>query len=179
MPAHSLPRIRLALVLAATLGLANAASAAPADVALLQSYAGNYTGMGTLSGATGSTLGSSMPQAVRCRLSLQPAAGGKVNYTGRCSLSGASFSMSGIFAFTGGHFVAAMSSSSGETASVIGQKRNGGVVFTSKQQDVTGGRSRTVSSSLTLARGTLQVDFTAVDDKTGAVTSGSIPFTKS
>ncbi len=148
------------------------ALAGPADVALLQSYVGNCVGKGVLTGTTA--------QPVTCRMSLRPGQGDKINYTGRCEVADASFSLSGVMAYIAAqnHYEAAMTSSGGSGVA-IGQKRDGGVVFSSKQQMTTQGHSGTVTSTLALAGGTLRVDFSMLEDKTGKTTSGTIPFTKS
>ena len=161
------------LALASLLALAAtpAAHAAPADVAVLQSYVGNYVGVGTMSG--------NPPQKITCRLSLQPGTQGKVTYTGRCSTGGANISMTGVFAFVGNHFEAAMSSTGGQGGTAIGQRRGNGVSFTSKAHENSTGHDRTVTSTLTLANGTIRVDFSLLDGQTGKTTGGSIPFAKS
>ena len=160
----------LALLLLSPIALPSATLAAGSDAAMLQSYLGSYTGSGSIS--------SSPPQTVRCRLNLQSAGPSKVNYTGRCSAGGASFSMTGVFSAIKGHIEAAMSSSTGMTATVVGVKRGGGVVFTSKQQDVSEGHDRTITSSFALTGGTLSVDFSVLDNKTGKTSAGTIPFSK-
>ena len=135
MTPHALSRGPKAIALAAMLVVAplGAAIAAPADVALLQSYVGNYTGHGKITGPTG-------PETVRCRLSLQSAPSGKVIYTGRCSVAGGSYSMTGAMVFNGDHYEAAMSSSTaGALQTIIGQKSHGGVTFSSTQIYVLGG----------------------------------------
>lgn len=146
---------------------------AASDAAMLQSYAGNYTGSGVLSGGT-------TPQTVNCRLNIQVVGPGKLDYTGRCTTGGAGFSMTGIISVAGGKFSAAMSSPTmGVAATVAGQKQGDGVVFATKQQNVTmQGTTRAVSSTMALTGGTIRIDFSAADAKTGKTTSGSIPFTK-
>ena len=169
-PLASLPA--LGLLAASFLALIGPALAGPADVALLKSYVGNYAGKGVMTGTSA--------QPVSCRLMLRPGEGDKVNYSGRCEVAGASFSLSGIMAYVAAknHFEAAMTSSGGSGVA-IGQKRDGGVVFTSKQVMTTQGHTGTVTSTLALAGGTLRVDFSMLEDKTGTTTTGTIPFTKS
>jgi hypothetical protein len=145
--------------------------AAAADVSLLQSYVGDYVGSGTLSG-TGK------PEAVKCRLSLRSPGNGSVTYTGRCSAVSANFSMAGIFAFVGNHYEAAMSSSSGQTVTVVGQKRSGGIVFRSSQKESEGGQNSTISSSLALLGGSISIEFKVQDNATGETSSGAIPFAR-
>jgi hypothetical protein len=52
------------------------------------------------------------------------------------------------------------------------------VVFSSKQRSTANGHDRTISSSFALAGGTIQIDFSMLDNKTGKTISGSIPFAK-
>jgi len=148
------------------------AVAGPADVAFLASYVGNYQGSSTISGA------SAKPETVKCRLTLAPGNSGKITYNGRCSVTGATFSLTGVFAYVDNHYEAAMNSTTGISANVIGQKRGNGVTFSSKQHDNTEGGDRTITSTLALVSGSIKVDFSILDNKTGKTTGGSIPFSK-
>jgi hypothetical protein len=161
-----------ALVLAAAIAPATAASS---DAALLQGYAGNYTGQGKLA--------ASPPQTVRCRLSLHPAGSARLNYTGRCSSGGAGFSMNGVISASNGRFTAAMSGTGGSgigdiSGTVAGKRQGGGVVFSSRQHDTSRGHDRDISSTLALTGGTIRIDFNVRDNETGKTYAGSIPFTK-
>jgi hypothetical protein len=82
-----------AAALAGLLAAAGAAPAlaAPADVALLQSYIGDWRGRGVLIGANTET--------VVCRMSLTQGNQDKVNYSGRCSLAGTQLSVAGTMAY--------------------------------------------------------------------------------
>src|SRR5690606_36515863 len=85
-------------------GAASPALAAPADVALIKSYIGEWRGRGTLTGANSET--------VVCRLSLTQGNQDKVNYNGRCTLAGSTLSVAGTMAYTeqSKRFEAAMTS---------------------------------------------------------------------
>lgn len=154
----------------APLALPSGAIAASSDAALLQAYAGSYTGTGSMTGQNAGT--------VRCRLLFQPASAASVNYTGRCSTGGADISMTGVITAANGRIRAAMSGSNGISSTVNGVRRDGGIVFASRQRVNVRGNDRTVTSTMTLANGTIRVDFSALDNKTGKQTTGSIPFTK-
>src|ERR1700733_11980619 len=82
-----------AMLLGGVLSCAGAlpAMAAPADVALLKTYLGTWTGKGTLSGA--------QTEPVSCKLSLTSGNSDKVNYTGRCSIAGQQLSITGTIAY--------------------------------------------------------------------------------
>ena len=67
------------------------AFAGPAEMALLESYAGSWNGKGTLTGA--------QQETVVCKMSLSKGNGTKLNYTGRCSLAGAQLSVTGTIAY--------------------------------------------------------------------------------
>jgi hypothetical protein len=167
----SLRPLLVILACAPLLSLTGPAAAA-SEAAMLQSYVGNYTGSGVLAGGT-------TPQTVKCRLNIQSTAPAVLDYTGRCTAGGAGFSMTGIISFAGGKFTAAMSSSTlGVTATVAGQKRGDGVVFSSKQNVTMQGSTRAVTSTMALTGGAIRIDFSAADSKTGKTTSGSIPFAK-
>jgi hypothetical protein len=106
------------------------AAAASSDAAMLQSYAGNYTGTGTISGG-------SSPQPVTCRISMQSAAPGKLNYIGRCS-AGVSFSLSGVITAANGRIQSTMSGSGGGMSgagTVTGARNGNGVSFSSSSRD--------------------------------------------
>ena len=67
------------------------ASAAPADVALLKSYLGNWSGRGVFQAET--------PETVVCKLSLTEGNSDKVNYSGRCAVAGTNLSIKGTMAY--------------------------------------------------------------------------------
>ena len=73
------------------MGGAAPAFAGPAEVALLQTYIGEWRGRGTLTGANVET--------VVCRLSLKQGNQDKVNYSGRCSLAGTQLTVAGTMAY--------------------------------------------------------------------------------
>lgn len=168
----------VALASIALLPLAGAAApalAAASDAAMLQSYVGSYAGTGTLTGA------SSAAQRVRCRLTMRSSAAAKLDYSGRCSAGGVSFSMSGIIVASGGKVTAAMSGSGGGmsgSGTVTGVRRDNGVMFSSKTRDTKAGHDRSVSSSFALAGGGIRLDFSMLDNKTGKTSTGSVAFSK-
>jgi hypothetical protein len=151
------------------------AHAASSDAAMLQSYVGSYTGTGTLTGT------SSTAQRVKCRLTMQSSAAGKLDYAGRCSAGGVSFSLTGVIAARGGKFTAAMSGSGGGmsgSGTVTGARRGNGVAFNAKTRDTKAGHDRSISSSFALAGGGIHFDFSMRDNKTGKTSTGAIAFSK-
>ena len=172
MPSMHSRRTLLAALAVAPLLFAAVPTEAATDTAMLQSYAGNYTGAATIK--------SDPPQSVHCRLTITPAATG-VTYTGRCSTGMGSFPLAGIIAAKGGRIVASMSGGMGAgsaSAAVTGVKRGGGVVFSSQQTTSMNGHTGTVSSTMAFTGGTIRIDFSAIDSQTHKTYAGSIPFAK-
>ena len=162
--------IRHAIHLMATLFLMlllpAAAMAAPAGDALLQSYAGEWRGRGTLKGEVSET--------VVCRLSLKPA-GSRFSYAGRCVLAGETISLRGSLEFDekGKAFVARSG-----TKSYKGVASGGGVVFTMSQPFRREGHSGTFSAGFSLTGGTIKINFRIEDSDTG-VSTARVPLKKS
>ena len=160
--------IRKTLALAAALLLILApmapAVAAPADVELLQSYAGSWRGAGEL---TGPDSGS-----VRCRLTFRPQ-GEKLSFSGRCTVAG-----SGTRAFTG---VLSFNEASGRyeassmDGTVVGSKSGRNITFnmsdTTAQGDIT--------SSMQFRGDQIRIDFELKDSDTGEVSGSRVTFTRS
>ena len=139
------------------------AIAGPNETAFLERLVGTWKGTGKISGPEGGN--------VSCRLTFKPS-GARLNYSGRCALSGGS----GAQSFTGsirfndssGKFE---SSSAGKT--VAGTKSGNNLVFTTQQTDMRG----TGTSTMTLSARNIQVKFDLVNKK-GEVHRGTIPFTR-
>lgn len=157
----------LILLLAALVLLLPAtAHAAPAGDALLQSYAGEWRGRGTLKGKISET--------VVCRLSLKPSAG-RFSYAGRCALAGETINLRGSLAYD--ERTKSFMAHSG-TKSVKGVPSGSGVVFTMSQQFRREGHSGTFSAGFSLTGGTIKINFRIEDSKTG-VSTARIPLQKS
>lgn len=140
------------------------AFAAPADVALLQTYAGSWRGTGQMTGRdTGE---------VRCRLTMTPS-GDDLSFTGRCTLAGTgSRRFSGIIAYNTktGRF-----ESRSDSTTVVGRKSGNGIVFSVQDTTLDGD----ITSTMSLKGGAIGVDFKIVDSKSGKVTASAISFTRS
>ena len=120
------------------------AIAAPADIELLQSYAGSWHGAGEL---TGPDSGS-----VRCRLTFRPS-GEKISFTGRCTVAG-----SGTRGFTG------VISFNDATGSYEASSRDGTVVGRKSGRNITFNMSDTttqgeVTSTMSLRGNEIRIDF--------------------
>ncbi|MEO8758009.1 MAG: hypothetical protein ABI398_09710 [Devosia sp.] len=152
------------------------ALAGPADIAALDKYLGTWNGKGTLSGA--------QIQPVTCKMALSSGNGGKLNYTGRCSLGGAQLSVTGTIAYVDANrrYEAVMNSGVGGFRGVaIGQKQGDKIVFDLHQRaDDDAGNDISIASTVVLSGGnSLGVDFHAVFNDTGDKIDATIPFKKS
>jgi hypothetical protein len=151
------------LVAASLLAPMPAAFAAPADVALLQKYAGEWRGQSTLKGAESGN--------VSCRLELTPN-GDKIIFNGRCSIDGGVASgFRGTLAYNEeAKRFEARSSDGG----VVGRKSGGGVIF-----DMSGTNERgTVASTMALVGDRIKFDIKLTDATTNGVTTSSITFAR-
>ena len=148
--------------------------AGPADVALLQSYIGNWRGRGVLVGANSET--------VVCRLALTSGNQDKVNYNGRCTLAGTQLSVAGTMAYVEANkrFEAAMSSNATFTGVAVGQKRGSGLVFNLRERDQDEeGKDLTISAQISLSNDAISVVFEVVYIESGDSLRAEVPFTKS
>jgi hypothetical protein len=154
-------------------GAAAPAMAAPADVALIKSYIGEWRGRGVLIGANTET--------VVCRLSLTAGNQDKVNYSGRCSLAGTQLSVAGTMAYVeaSNRFEAAMSSNATFTGIAVGQKRGNGLVFNLRERDEDEeGKDLTISAQITLRDDDIEVVFEVVYVESGDSLRAEVPFSR-
>ena len=142
--------------------------AGPAETALLAAYAGTWAGTGTATGPE--------PGEVDCRISFKATSAGKLIYNGRCSFSSGAASFNGtmIYNDAANRFEAA-SSSTGFSATTIGKKQGGNIVFAMNGEETTYG---TASSVMTLSPKAINLTFKLVDKK-GETTASKITFTRS
>lgn len=147
--------------------------AAPADVALIQSYIGEWRGRGVLIGANTET--------VVCRMSVTQGNQDKVNYSGRCSLAGTQLSVAGTMAYieASKRFEAAMSSNATFNGVAVGQKRGDGMVFNLRERDEDEeGKDLTITAQINLRPDTMEVTFEVVYVESGDSLRAEVPFTK-
>lgn len=160
------------LLLSATAGLAPV-MAAPADVALLKSYIGEWRGRGVMIGANEET--------VVCRLSLSEGNQDKVNYNGRCALAGTNLSVAGTLAYVDAsrRFEAAMTSNATFTGIAVGQKRGSGLVFNLRERDQDEeGKDLSISAQIQLNGDAIQVAFEIVYIESGDSLRAEVPFAR-
>ncbi len=157
----------------AAAGSAAPAFAAPADVALLKSYIGEWRGRGTLVGANSET--------VVCRLALTEGNDDKVNYNGRCTLAGNQLSVAGTIAYIeqSRRYEAAMSSNATFTGTAVGQKRGSGLVFNLRERDQDEeGKDLNISAQINLRNSDIAVVFEVVYIESGDNLRAEVPFTR-
>lgn len=149
------------------------AFAAPADVALIKSYIGEWRGRGTLTGATTET--------VVCRLSLKAGNQDKVNYSGRCTIAGKTLSLNGTIAYIDAtkRYEAAMTSNVAFSGIAVGQKRGGGLIFNlhEREQDEEG-KPLNITSQIALTPDAVNVKFEIMYLETGEYLEAQVPFSK-
>lgn len=165
--------VALAGLLVSMGAAATPAFAAPADVALLKSYIGEWRGRGTLTGADTET--------VVCRLSLKAGNGDKVNYSGRCTLAGTNLAINGTLAYVEAsrRFEAAMTSNATFSGIAVGQKRGNGLAFNLRERDQDEeGKEMGISANITLSADAINVSFEVVYIATGESMRAQVPFSK-
>ncbi|WP_193335846.1 hypothetical protein [Devosia beringensis] len=170
-------RLATALALAGALTTGSAALApafaGPAELALLQSYIGEWRGRGTLTGANVET--------VVCRLALTPGNQDKVNYNGRCSLAGTQLSVAGTMAYieASRRYEAVMSSNATFNGVAVGQKRGQGLVFNLRERDEDEeGKELAISAQISLAQDAIGVLFDVIYVENGDSLRAEVPFTR-
>jgi hypothetical protein len=165
-----------AILLAGVLASAGAmpAMAAPADIALLKTYLGTWSGKGTITGA--------QTQPVSCKMALSSGNGDKVNYTGRCSIGGQQLSVTGTIAYIDAshRYEAVMNTGIGGFRGVaIGVKQGGNIVFDLQQRaNDDEGNDISVAAKIILSGKAMTVDFHAKFNASGDTLEAKIPFSK-
>ena len=149
------------------------AVAAPADVALLQSYIGDWSGRGTVTGERS--------EAVVCRLKVSTGNSDKVNYSGRCTIAGKVLSINGTLAYVEAQrrFEAAMTSNAAFSGIAVGQQRGKGLLFNLRERDADeAGKPYDISADIALDQDAISVGFSVVYVETGDSIRASVPFSK-
>ena len=163
-----------AVVLTGALLCAGAAPAlaGPAEIAVLEKYLGTWKGKGTLTGA--------QTETVVCKMSMSSGNGGKVNYTGRCSLAGQQLSVTGTIAYIDAshRYEAVMNSGIGGFRGVaVGQRSGDKIIFDLQQRaDDDAGNDISISSKVILSGKSMSVDFHAKFNDTGDTIDAKVPF---
>ncbi|ODT72885.1 MAG: hypothetical protein ABS75_01265 [Pelagibacterium sp. SCN 63-23] len=149
------------------------AMAAPADVALIQSYIGEWRGRGILIGAS--------QESVVCRLSLTQGNQDKVNYNGRCTLAGNNLSVAGTMAYIDAskRYEAVMSTNATFNGVAVGQKRGQSLIFNlrEREKDETG-KDLNISAQIQLSGDAIQVVLELIYVESGDSLRAEVPFTR-
>lgn len=154
--------------------LAGPALAGPAEMALLESYIGDWRGEGV-------TRGTDKPESFRCRLTISKGNQARINYAGRCSLANMNLSVSGTILYSDANrrYEAAMSSNAGFTGIAVGRQQGDRIRFdlAEKQRD-RGGNDVRIGSAINLAGSGITVDFEVEFNNSGEVITSSVPFVR-
>jgi hypothetical protein len=164
--------------IAALLALLMALAAVPvqagqAELDLLSSYIGNWSGAGVLKG------GDKPPEPFRCRLTISKGTAVKINYSGRCTLANMNLSVAGTIAFDDATetYQAAMSSNAGFTGRAIGRQHGGDIDFDlKKQQADRSGKDVRIGSRIHLVGAAITVDFEVEFNNSGQILTATVPF---
>lgn len=163
----------IAAIMLSSLAAAPAQSG-QAELDLLVSYIGDWSGEGVL-------VGGEEPEPFRCRLTVAKGKQAKINYAGRCSLVHMNLSVSGTIAYDDDarHYQAAMSSNAGFTGIAVGRKSGERISFdlAERQQDK-GGNDVRIGSRLELFQGSITVDFEVEFNNSGEVLTARVPFSR-
>lgn len=154
---------------------AMAPAVAQGEIALLESYIGDWRGDSAL-------VGVDKHEPFRCRLGVSKGNLGRINYTGRCTLVNATLSISGTIAFNEGarQFEAAMSTNAGYTGLAVGRTAGDQISFDlrEKQKDRAGGDVRIGARILLVGNNSITVDFEVEFNDSGEVLTASVPFSR-
>lgn len=150
------------------------ANGGQAELDLLTSYIGSWSGSGVL-------VGGEEPEAFRCRLTISKGNQAKINYSGRCALVNMNLSVSGTIAYDDAsrRYLAAMSSNAGFTGQAVGLQRGESISFDLSERQVDrGGNTVRIGSDIELRSGVITVDFEVEFNNSGEVLTASVPFSR-
>lgn len=152
-----------------------APASAQSELALLESYVGDWRGDSAL-------VGGDRNEPFRCRLGVAKGNIGRINYTGRCTLVNATLSISGTIAYseTNRRFEAAMSSNAGYTGLAVGQRNGERISFDLREQqkDRAGSDVRIGARILLVGNNSITVDFEVEFNNSGEILKASVPFSR-
>lgn len=150
------------------------AFAGPAELALLESYIGEWRGRGQLQGASSET--------VVCRLGITKGNQARVNYAGRCAIAGNNLTVRGTMAYndSASRFEAAMTTNAGfSPAPAIGRKNGKGILFNLRERgEDEAGNDMTIAASMDFQPTNIIVDIDVTFNETGEKLRASVPFVK-
>ncbi|MBI4921284.1 MAG: hypothetical protein HY834_06005 [Devosia nanyangense] len=151
-----------------------AARAGQAELDLLASYIGKWSGDGVL-------VGGKAPESFRCRLTIAKGNQAKINYSGRCTLVNMNLSVAGTIGYDDAsrRYQAVMSSNAGFTGYAIGLKQGDQISFDlAERQTDRGGNDVRIGSTIRLIGDSITVDFEVEFNNSGDLLTASVPFAR-
>lgn len=151
------------------------ALASQADLDLLQSYVGNWSGQGT---TTFSASGNS--ERVQCKLGITSPQATKLQYHGKCAVAGAVLTMNGTVAYdpASNRYQAAMTGNTPFAGTAVGRRSGETLSLSLQDKNKETGDPYDIASSLSLKGGNILIRFKVKNLNTGEVISANVPFTK-
>jgi hypothetical protein len=147
----------------------------PAELALLSSYIGEWSGSGAL-------VGGDEPEPFSCRLTINKGNQTKINYAGRCSLVSMNLSVTGTIAFDDATrtYQAVMSSNAGYKGIAVGRVRSETITFdlSQKDSDRAGNAVRLGARITLIGSDSIKVDYEVEFNDSGQVLTAEVPFTR-
>lgn len=164
-----------AMALIFTAGTVAPAQAGPAELALLSSYIGEWSGASVLQGGDA-------PEPFKCRLTIGKGNRAKINYAGRCTLVNMNLSVSGTIAFDDAsqRYQAIMDSNAGYTGVAVGRQQGGNITFdlAEKETDRSGNDFRLGARITLIGTRSITVDYRVEFNNSGKVLTATVPFSK-
>jgi hypothetical protein len=165
-----------AALLAGAFALPAPVLAGAAEDQFLQSYAGGWKGDGTFKSKDGN-------ESFNCRIDVTPGSTGKINYNGRCAVSGINLAVYGTIAYVDARnrYEAVMSSNATFKGTAVGRRQGNAVVFDLKERDKDkDGNDMTISSQVSLqGQGdAIGLKFNIVFNDTGDSSNANVTFAK-
>jgi len=168
---------RVAAFGVAILGLVpvTSAYAGPAEIALLSSYIGEWSGSSEL-------VGGAKPQKFSCRLTINKGNQAKINYAGRCTLTNMNLSVTGTIAFddTTRTYQAVMGSNAGYKGTAVGRISGDTITFnlSENQKDRAGKAVKLGAQIVLVGSNSINVNYEVEFNDSGQVLTAAVPFTK-
>lgn len=147
--------------------------AGPAELALLSSYIGEWSGKSQL-------LGGAEPEPFDCRLTINKGNQTKVNYAGRCTLASMNLSVTGTIAYDDKTrtYQAIMGSNAGYKGVAVGRVKGDTIVFDleQKESDRAGNAVRLGARITLIGSNSITVDYEVEFNESGQVLTADVPF---
>lgn len=160
---------------AVALTATTAVHAGPAELALLSSYIGEWSGSSAL-------VGGDEPEPFSCRLTINKGNQAKINYAGRCTLVSMNLSVTGTIAFDDATrtYQAVMSSNAGYKGVAVGRVRNETITFdlAQKESDRAGNVVRLGAQITLIGSDSIRVDYEVEFNDSGEILTAGVPFTR-